>query len=162
MGRSNILKYRPEQSFNMLALLLASNILGSVYSKTITGETCPITNGTGAQETGICVPLDSHGLSWDCSDIYGFLVPEICEWQYGDIMSNVSTSILGFINLFLVLLILKSDCCVQIQCNPYILNDENAYCKPTSGYCKNGNDDNFRDDPHCDFLPGCLLQTVMN
>jgi hypothetical protein len=86
----------------MLALLLASNIWGLVYSKTITGEPCPITNGTGAQDTGICVPLDSHGLSWGCSDIYGFLVPEVCEEQYGDIMTNVHTyiptSIPGFTN----------------------------------------------------------------
>jgi hypothetical protein len=87
--------------FNMLSLLFNFNLWNSVYANTITGEPCPVTNATGTQLTGICVPFDNNGLSEPCNGIYGFMVPDVCLQQYSQTFQNVH------LFLFQISLILK-------------------------------------------------------
>ena len=82
----------------MFSFLLSLNLwAGSVYSTaTVVGETCSWTNTTSnVQHTGECLPLDSDGYSWPCSNVFGFLVLDVCTEQYGDSMNNVPGSYLG-------------------------------------------------------------------
>jgi len=78
----------------MFPFLLSLNLwTSSVYSATVVGNSCSWTNTTSrVQHTGECLPLDSDGYSWPCSDIFGFLVLDVCAEQYGDSMNNVPES----------------------------------------------------------------------
>jgi hypothetical protein len=76
-------------SVNMLLLLFHLNFWSLVYSKTITGLTCPVTNSTGTQYTGVCVPLDKNDDSSGCNDVFGFLVLDVCQGQDGESAQNV-------------------------------------------------------------------------
>jgi hypothetical protein len=78
-------------SVNMLSLLFHLNFWSSVYSSTVTGIACPVTNGTGITYTGECVPLDNNYHSLACNGIFAFLVFDVCLEQDGQSMQNVAS-----------------------------------------------------------------------
>ena len=80
--------------FTMLSLLffslsVFSDLWSFVCAKTITGLPCNVTDTTGAQLPGIYVPLYNNCHSWDCSDLFGFLVLDVCVQRYRESMQNI-------------------------------------------------------------------------
>ena len=71
---------------NFSVLVFLSFLVLQIWTKTITGMTCTATGST----TGACVPLDENRHSYDCRDVHGFLVTEVCEEQLGESYANVS------------------------------------------------------------------------
>jgi hypothetical protein len=76
-------------SVNMLSLLFHLNFWSSVYSSTVTGIACPVTNATGTTYTGECVPLDINSHNFACNGIFAFLVFDVCLEQEGQNFQNV-------------------------------------------------------------------------
>jgi len=97
----------------------------------IQGTTCDVTNSPGYEVSGICVPLDGNGHSYDCKGAHGFLVPgTVCEQLYGE----------------------NNNCCVTVQCE-YTQGQADGYCTSTGADCCSGK--GFGGGgPECAVLPG--------
>jgi hypothetical protein len=61
----------------LLSLFLAQTVTGRC---TISGTVCSFQSLENETVSGICVPLDSSGVSQDCNNVYGFIVDNTqCE-----------------------------------------------------------------------------------
>lgn len=132
----------------MLSLLFNLNLWGSVYSQSVTGLPCSVRNASRIQYGGACVPLDNNDHNWDCSNVYGFLVDNVCEQEYGESMQKVHDF------LHRILLILK----VSLLYANRMLERVGRLSRILSGFCEPYGA-GFYYDPYCDFLPSKSLQT---